>query len=142
MTSLRWWDITLTNNLVSFCNKILSDAKVKLQVRYSKIVANRGKYNRTALSQIYSCFCDHSVLYLSGLYSVLKRKDLKALKSSYSRFLRFLFYLPPWYKNSDMVTNFGAPNLLNKLKVLHQKLSDSIHFTINPFHGLLKCFPQ
>ena len=58
------------------------------------------------------------------------------------RFLRFLLYLPPWYKNSNMVTNFGAPDLLNKLKVLHQKLSDSIHFTINPFHDLLKCFLQ
>ena len=70
VTSLRWLGITLYNNLVSFCNKIVSDAKVKLQVGYSKIVANRGKYNHKAYSQIYSCFCDHSFLYLSGLYPV------------------------------------------------------------------------
>ena len=114
MISLRWLGITLTNNLGSFRNKIVSEAKVKLQVGYSKIVSKRGKYNRKTLSQIYSCFCDQSVLYLSGLYPVLKRKDLKALKSSCFRFLRFLLYLPPWYKNSDMVINFGAPDLLNK----------------------------
>ena len=77
LTSLRWFGITLTNNLVSFRNKIVSDAKVKLQVGYSKIFANRGNtpQSHTNYSQICSCFCDHSVLYLSGLYPVLKRKD-------------------------------------------------------------------
>ena len=51
-----------------------ADCKKKIQLSYSKIVANRGRYNRKFLAKLYSVFTDHSVLFLSGIYPIFHKK--------------------------------------------------------------------
>ena len=83
---------------------------VVVQIGYSKIVANQGKYNRRALGRLYATFCDHSVLYLSGLYPLLK-KDVYQIRTFYFRYCKFLPYLHPWYSNGKIIRKSDVPNI-------------------------------
>ena len=83
---MRWLGITLTKNLKTLRECAVRDAKAKIQIGYSKIVANRGKYNRIALGKVYSTFSDHSVLYLSGLYTIFRIKDFSDIRVACFRF--------------------------------------------------------
>ena len=71
-----------------------------IHIGYSKIVANRGKYIRIALGKLYYTFSDNSVLYLSGLYPILRDKDSSDVPVAYFRFCKYLLYLPLWYSNT------------------------------------------
>jgi hypothetical protein len=63
VSAFRWLDITVTKSISSLRQCTVRD----VQKGYSKIVTNRGKYNRRALGRLYATFCDHSALYVSGL---------------------------------------------------------------------------
>ena len=89
---------------------------------YSKIVANRGKYNRRALGRLYATFCDQSVLYLSGLYPLLKKNDVNQIRTFYFRYCKFLLYLPPWYSNGKIIRKFDVPDISAKLALLAWKI--------------------
>ena len=103
---IRWLGISITNNLSSLRQRTVCDISKKIQIGYAKIVANRGKYNRRALAKLYSTFCDHSVLYASGLFPLLNNGNLKRIRINYFKFCKFLLYLPPWTKNRTLVKNF------------------------------------
>jgi len=138
--SIRWLGITLTKNLKTLRERAVWDARVKIQIGYSKIVANRGKYNRIALGKLYSTFSDHSVLYLSGLYPIFKKKDISDIRSSYFRFCKFLLYLPLWYRNRKIIKKFHLPNITEKLTDLHKKLSETAYRRLSPHHGLIRLY--
>ena len=89
--SLRWLGITLCNNMFCFRQSAVRDACTKIRCGYSKIVANRSKYNRKALVSLYSVFCDHAI---SGIYILLRKNDLSKLRKGYYRYCKFLLYLP------------------------------------------------
>ena len=107
---------------------------------YSKIVANRGKYNRGALGRLYATLCDHSVLCLSGLYPLLKKKDLNQIRTFYFRYCKFLLYLPPWYSNGKIIRKFDVPDISAKLALLHIRLSESAFYRLLPHHPLVRRF--
>jgi len=103
---------------------------MNIQVGYAKIVANRCKYNRIALGKLYSAFSDHSVLYLSGLYSILKNNDFSDIWVAYFRFYKYLLYFPIWYRDRKLINKFRLPNITEKLTGLHkifrkQRIGDS-----------------
>ena len=75
------------------------DAKKKIQAGYSKIVANRDNHNRIALGKLYSTFSDGFVLYLFGLYPILRNKDFSDIQVAYFSFSKYLLYFPNWYRN-------------------------------------------
>jgi len=56
---------------MSLDNKLMADSRKKIQVEYSKIVANRGKRDRKSLFKLYSFFCDRAVLFPVGVFSLL-----------------------------------------------------------------------
>ena len=107
---------------------------------YSKIVANRGKYNRRALGRLYATFCDQSVLYLSGLYPLLKKNDVNQIRTFYFRYCKFLLYLPPWYSNGKIIRKFDVPDISAKLALLHGRLSESAFYRLSPHHPLVRLF--
>ena len=61
-------------------SRAVKDISDKLRLGYSKIVANRGHYRRRALTRLYSNFCDHSVLFCSGIMPLLLTGDLKRIR--------------------------------------------------------------
>ena len=140
VSSFRWLGITVSNSLALFRKQIVADSVRKIQFSYSKIVANRGKYNRRALGRLFSTFSDHSVLYFSGVHSVLKLKDLKKIKVTYFKFCKFLLSLPPWTRNRYLVKNFYVTDVTQKLGDLHKKLSADAFCKFGPDHGLLQFF--
>ena len=85
VSDLPWLGIHICSNLLTFRTNIVRDVEEKLKVGYGKIVANRGHYSRKALTLLYSCFCDHSILFLSGISTMLKLKDLTELHILYFR---------------------------------------------------------
>ena len=107
---------------------------------YSKIAANRGWYNRRALGRLYATFCDQSVLYLSGLYPLLKKNDVNQIRTFYFRYCKFLLYLPPWYSNGKIIRKFDVPNKSAKLAFLHGGLSESAFNRLSPHHPLVRLF--
>ena len=86
VSSFRWLGITVSNSLALFRKQIVADSVRKIQFSYSKIAANRGKYNRRALGRLFSTFSDHSMLYFPGVHSILKLKDLKKIKVTCFKF--------------------------------------------------------
>ena len=94
VSAFQWLGITITNSISCLRQCTVRDAQKKIQIGYSKIVANRGKYNRRALDRLHATFCDHSVLYLSGLYPLLKKNDVNQTWTFYFRYCKFLFISP------------------------------------------------
>ena len=137
---IRWLGISIANNLSSLRQRTVYDISKKIQIGYAKIVANRGKYNRRALSNLYSTFCDHSVLYASGLFPNLINGNLKSIRINYFKFCKFLLYLPPWTKNRILVRKFSVPDITLKLEILHRKLSSTAFTTLSPHHRLIRFF--
>ena len=107
---------------------------------YSKIVANRGKYNRRVLGRLYATFCDHFVLYLSGLYPLRKKNDINQIWTFYFRYCKFLLYLAPWYNNGKIIRKFDVPDISAKLAFLHGRLSESAFYRLSPHHPLVRLF--
>ena len=107
---------------------------------YSKIVANQGKYNRHALGRLYATFCGQSVLYLSGLYPLLKKNDVNQIQTFYFRYCKFLLYLPPWYTNGKIIHKFDVPDRSAKLALLHGRLLESAFYCLLPHHPVVCLF--
>ena len=83
-------------------SRAVKDISDKLKLGYSKIVANRGHYRRSALTRLYSNFCDHSVLFCSGIRPLLLTGDLKRIHINYYRYYKFLLFLPRSYRNTKL----------------------------------------
>ena len=96
-----WLDIFTTNNLSSLSQCTVCDISKKIQIGYTKVVANRGKYNRRALAKLYSTLCDHSVLYASGLFPLLNNGNFNRIHLNYFKFCKYLLYLPHLDKKQD-----------------------------------------
>ena len=60
VSSIRWLGISICSCLSAFRSCGLNDIKSKLKIGYAKIVPNRGRFSRKALSRLYSTYCDHS----------------------------------------------------------------------------------
>jgi hypothetical protein len=113
----------------------------KIQMGYSKIVANREKYNRRALGRLCATFWDHFVLYLSGLYPLLKKDDVKQIWTFYFRYCKFLLYLPPpWHSNGKIIRKFDVPDISAKLALLHGRLSESSFYRPSLHHPWVRLF--
>ena len=97
------------NALRSCAVKDISD---KLRLGYSKIVANRGHYRRRVLTRLYSNFCDHSVLFCTGIRPLLLTGDLKSIHINYYRCYKFLLYLPRCYRNIKLVKKYCAIDII------------------------------
>ena len=138
--SLRWLGISITNSLPSLRQRTVSDINMKIKLGYAKIVANRGKYNKLALAKLYSTFCDHSILFASGIFLLLKKTELKRIRINYFRFCKFLLFLPPWTKNRVIINKFLVPNITEKLEALHRKLSNTACIRFSPHHHLIRFF--
>ena len=80
VTSLRWLGISICSTLTFLRLQVLRDVKEKLKIGYTNIEPNRGKYSRQALAKMYSTYCDHSVLFLSGMYLLLNKNDLQQIR--------------------------------------------------------------
>jgi len=139
-TRCSGWVLHLPKIKKTFRKGAVRDAKTKIQVGYSKIVANRGKYNRIALGKLYSTFSDHSVLYLSGLYPILRNKDFSDVQVAYFRFCKYLLYLPIWYRNRKLINKSHLPNITEKLTGLQKKISETAYRRLSPHHGLIRSF--
>jgi hypothetical protein len=136
VSSFLWLGLHITNNLKTLWALTVSNAKKKkkIQIGYSKIVANRGRYNRKALGKLYSSFCDHSILFLSGFLPILKPKDLKSISTYYFKCSWHLLCLPPWFQNQHLILQFGLPDLQEKVTVLAGKMLLSAGLTV--YHNL------
>ena len=76
VSELQWLGIHIFLNLLAFRTNIVWDVKKKLKVGYGKIVANCCHYSQKLLALLYSSFCNHSILFLSGISPILKIKEL------------------------------------------------------------------
>ena len=103
--SFRWLGITVRDSMNALLFRAVKDISDKLRVGCSKIVANRGHYRRRALIRLYSNFCDHSVLFCSGIRPLLLNSDLKRIRIDYYRYCEFLLYLPRSYQNTNWLKN-------------------------------------
>ena len=95
----------------------------KLRLGYSEIVVNRGHYRRRALTRLYSNFCDHSVLFCSGIRPLMLTGDLKRIRINYYRYCKFLLYLPRSYRNAKLVKKYGATDITGAFEKLSAKLA-------------------
>ena len=86
-------------------SKYITTLSTKIQVGYSKLVANRAVFY----------FSDHSVLYLSWLYPILRNKDFTDIWVAYFCFCEYLLYLPLWYGNRKLINKFHLRNIAEKL---------------------------
>lgn len=136
--SFRWLGINICSLLSAFRSSAITDVKNKLRAGYGKIVPNRGKYSRRALAKLYSSFCDHSILFLCGLYSLFRSDDLRNFRVLYFRYLKFLLYLPSRYRNTKIVKNFGATDILVSFKNLYFKFKKEIYERLGPFNPLIR----
>ena len=68
-----------------------------------------------------SKLCDQSVFYAAGIYSILRKIDLKRIQSSYFSYCEFLLFIPPWTGNLILIGKYGAPDIILKLEKLHRK---------------------
>ena len=99
-------------------------------------MADRGHYCRKALAFLYSCFFDHSMLFLPGISPILK-KDLAELQILYFCCCKFLLYLPQSYRNKKIIRYFEASDIITSLQKLGSKLEkDYVFFSVGPFHPL------
>ena len=121
--SLQWLGISLTNNLSGFRQRTVYDISKSIRFGYGKIVPNRGEYTRRVLEKLYSTYCNQSVLYTAGIYHILRKIDLKRIRSSYFRYCEFLLFIPPWTHNRILIGKYGVPDITLKLGKLHKKLS-------------------
>jgi hypothetical protein len=56
------------------------DIKIKLMIGYSKVGANLDLYSQKALAKLFSSFCDHSILFYTGLHPILNSENFKRLR--------------------------------------------------------------
>ena len=93
-----WKNLLNTHRGTTFkVPKYITTVSTKIQVGYSKLVANIVKS---------ITFSDHSVLYLSWLYPILRNKDFSDIWVAYFRFCEYLLYLPLWYGNRKLINKF------------------------------------
>ena len=69
-----------------------------------KIVTNRGRYSRRALSRPYSTFCGCSVLFMFRMYPLFEKKQLKSIQVMHFRCLKYLYYLPRSCRNHTIIS--------------------------------------
>ena len=138
VSSFWWLGINVSKTLKSLQTLAVADCKKKIQLSYSKIVANQGRYNRKSLAKLYSVFTDHSVLFLSSIYSIFHRKDISSICSYCFWFSCFLLYLPLWYRNWSLVSVYSFLDTGSKLTELAGKMSHSTYKYLPAHRGLIR----
>jgi hypothetical protein len=132
--------ITVTKSISSLHQHTVHDVKKEIQIGFSKIAADRGKYHRRELGRLHSTFCNNTVLYLSGL-PVLKKKDVKHVQSFYFRYCKFYFISPPpWHSSGKIICKFEVLHVTAKFALLQGRLSDSSFCRFSPHHPLVRLF--
>ena len=111
--SFQWLGINICKSLMLFCFWALSDIKEKLKQLYTKIISNRGRYNRKALAKLYSSFCDRVVLFPAGLHIIFRPGDISDIRTMYLRYCKFLLYLPRRYCNRKIMWIFVALDVVS-----------------------------
>ena len=140
VASLRWLGISICSTLTFLRLQVLRDVKEKLKIGYAKIVPNRGKYSRRALAKMYSTYCDHSVLFLSGMYSLLNKNDLRQIRIAYFRYCKFLLYLPTSYRNTRIIEKYGATDIIQSFELLSNNLTRNAFVSLGPNHNIIRVF--
>ena len=127
--------ITFCDSMNALRSRAVKDISDKLRLGYSKIV-----YRRRALTRLYSNFCDHSVLFCSGIRPLLLTGDLKRIRTHYYRYCKFLLYLPRSYRNSKLVKQYCATDITNAFEKLSAKLAIEALYRLEYFHRLIRLF--
>ena len=89
------------------------DVTEELNTGHAKIVPNRGKYSRRALAKIHSTYCDHSVLFISGMFSLL---NLRQMCIAY--IAKFCCTYPPHVVMHVSLRSMVLSTLINRLRCL------------------------
>ena len=114
--SIRWrfrFDgISICSSLSTFWSCGLNDIKSKLKIGYAKIVPNRGRFSRKALSRLYSTYCDHSILFLSSFRPFFNSQDLQNIRVLYFSYCKYLLYLQRSYRNRKIISKFCAIDII------------------------------
>ena len=138
--ALRWLGISICSSISAIRASALADIKNKLKAGYAKIVPNRGRHSRKALAKLYSTYCDHSILFLSGLRPFFNNNDMQDIRVLYFRYCKYLLYLPRWYRNRKIIRMFNATDILTSYNKLDSKLKDEACKRLGPFHPLVRLF--
>ena len=137
VTSLRWLGISICSTLACLRLKVLRDVTEKLKIGYAKIVPNRGKYSRRALAKLHS---DHSVLFLSGMYSLLNKNHFRRIRIGNFRYCKFLLYLPTSYRNTRFTEKYGATDIIQSFELLSTNLTRHAFVSLGPKHNIIRVF--
>jgi hypothetical protein len=120
--------------------QVLREVKEKLKIGYVKIVPNHGKYSHRALAKMYSTYYDHSVLFLSGMYSLLNKNDLHQIRITYFRYSKFLLYLPTSYRNTRIIEKYDATDIIQSFELLSNNLTKHAFVSLGPNHIIIRVF--
>ena len=129
--------INVSKTLKSLRTLTVADCKKKIQLSYSKIVANRGRYNRKSLAKLYSVlqiirFCFFLVFTLFFIKKIS---------------VQFVLIISVFYciclhgiGNRSLISIYSFPDIGSKLIELAGKIPQSTYKYL-PAHGaLLVCF--
>ena len=108
LDKVKWLGISFCPSIYETCSELVTNALKNIRVSYGKISPNRGRYNRKGLARLYNSFCSPGVNFLSGFHHLLRKKDLRRLRSGYFRYCKYLMYLPGRFKNRNIVSRYGV----------------------------------
>ena len=140
VSSIWWLGISICSSLSAFRSCGLNDIKIKLKKGYAKIVPNRGRFPRKALSRLYSTYCDHSILFLSGLRPLFNNQDLQGIRVMYFRYCKYLLYLPRSYRNQKIIRKFCATDIIFVYEKLYARLGAEACQRLGPYHPLIRLY--
>ena len=109
--SLLWLSITVWDFMNALRSCAVKDISDKLRLDYSKIVANCGHYRRWALTRLHSNFCDHFLIFCTGIRPLLLTTNLRRIRINYYRYCKFILYLPRFFRNIKLVKKYCATDI-------------------------------
>ena len=74
---------------------------------YSRIIANKQKFEHQIQSRLDSAMVLPHLLYLSPCWRIFTLSDRRNLRATYYRFAKFLLRVPPWTSNRYMSRRFN-----------------------------------
>jgi len=134
----------MVRNVYQKLSKVLTrNIWPRIEIAYlhpSKFVPNRAKYSRRAIAKMYSTYCDHSVFFLSGMYSLLNKNHLRQIRFGYFRYCKFLLYLPNLYRNTRFIEKYGATDIIQSFELLSTNLTRHAFVSLGPKHNIIRVF--
>jgi len=89
---------------------LLSHFQKRVSFTYSRIVANKRKFDRRLLARVYNAMVLPHYLYLSPFWRIFTATDRLKLRSVYYKYAKFLLRLPPWTSNRYVSHRYGIMN--------------------------------